>query len=358
MNPAFSAAHFFLSKQDIDNLEPFGTGNVNDTFLVTLHLGKQLILQRVNPAVFPDPQLVQHNIRLVTNHLNQEIQNQTVLKKQFIPLNLLSGNNGDTYQGEDKALWRLINHIPGKTHETVTRISQAQELGRCLGNFHQLLSTFNSTKLADTLPGFHNTPAYLDQYDRVKVNLEKNHIPEAAFYRQFIDTHRFLATMLDDVPTLSRNVIHGDPKVANFIFDKNSEKVVSLIDLDTVRHGLLLHDIGDALRSCCNPMGESPPAPEHVHFDPALFSSWLKGYLSEGELLLTNEDKAHIVQAIQVIAFELGLRFLTDHLSGDHYFKIQFPGHNLLRARVQFHLVQSIEDQLENLQSIVTTINQ
>ena len=207
------------------------------------------------------------------------------------------------------------------------------------------------------MPGFHNTPAYLDQYDEIKVELEKKHNPETEFCHQFIDTRRFLATMLDDAPTLSRNVIHGDPKVANFIFDKNSEKVVSLIDLDTVRHGLLLHDIGDALRSCCNPMGESPPAPEHVHFDPALFSSWLKGYLSEGELLLTNEDKAHIVLAIQVIAFELGLRFLTDHLVGDHYFKIQFPDHNLFRARVQFQLVQSIEDQLKNLQSIVTQTN-
>jgi Ser/Thr protein kinase RdoA (MazF antagonist) len=357
LNPAFPAAHFFLSKQDIDNLEPFGTGNVNDTFLVTLHFGKQLILQRVNPAVFQNPQLVQHNIRFVTNHLNREIHNQPGLKNQFIPLILLSGKNGDTYHDEDGAVWRLVNYIPGKTHETITQASQAQELGRCLGLFHKLLSTFDSSELTNNLPGFHNTPAYLDQYDQAQVKLEKNHDPETEFCHQFIRTHRALATLLDNVPGLSRNVIHGDPKVANFIFNQNSEKVISLIDLDTVRHGLLLHDIGDALRSCCNSMGESPSVSDYIHFAPDLFTSWLNGYLSEVELLLTNGDKAHIVQAIQVIAFELGLRFLTDHLAGDHYFKIQFPGHNLLRARVQFHLVQSIEDQLENLQSIVTQTN-
>ena len=358
MNPAFSAALFFLSKQDIDSLEPFGAGNVNDTFLVTLHLGKQLVLQRVNPSVFPDPQLVQHNMRLITHHLDNKIQNLPELKDRFIPLVLLSGKNGDAYQSEDEAVWRLVNRIPGKTHETITKSSQAQELGRCLGIFHQLLSTFDPTELTDTLPGFHNTPAYLDQYDLVRVEFAKNHVPETEFCHQFIDTRRALATILNDVPALSQHVIHGDPKVANFIFDKDSDRVISLIDLDTIRHGLLLHDIGDALRSCCNPMGESPPTHEHVHFDPVLFSSWLKGYFDEVELLLTNEDKAHIVQAIQVIAFELGLRFLTDHLGGDHYFKTRFPGHNLLRARVQFRLVQSIEDQLENLQSIVTQTNQ
>lgn len=357
MNQPFQAARFFLSRQDIDSLESFGTGNVNDTFLVTMPRRTQLVLQRINPAVFPEPQLVQHNMRLVTRHLEEKIQNRPELQDRFIPLILVNGMDGDAYQSQDRAVWRLMNRIPGISCETVNTPSRAEELGRCLGLFHQLLSTLDPTELADTLPGFHNTPAYLARYEKVRTELEQGHDTEIESCYRFIDSRRTLATILDNVPALSRCVIHGDPKVANFIFDKNSNKVISLIDLDTVRHGLLLHDLGDALRSCCNPMGESPAAPEQVYFDPALFSSWLKGYFNETELLLTNEDKAHIVQAVRVIAFELGLRFLTDHLEGNHYFKTRFPGHNIFRARVQFQLVQSIEDQLEYLQSIVTRIN-
>ena len=355
MNPARRAAHFFLSEQEIDSLEPFGTGNINDTFLVTLLHGKQLVLQRINQDVFPDPQLIQNNMRLVTGYLNHQIQNNPGLQDRFTLLTLFRGKNGDTYQAKDETVWRMVNCIPGKIYETVNRPSQAEQLGLCLGIFHRLLSTLQPAKLAKTLPGFHHTPAYLAQYDLVRAEHGHDHDLEIAFCHQFIDTHRFLATLLDDTPTLSRSIIHGDPKVANFIFADDSDRVISLIDLDTVRSGLLLHDIGDALRSCCNPMGESPPAPEHIRFDPDLFAAWLKGYFSEAELLLTSEDKAHIVQAVRVIAFELGLRFITDHLEGDRYFKIRYPRHNLLRAQVQFHLVRSFEDQMENLQAIVNT---
>lgn len=354
MKPELAAVRFFLPQQDICSLEPFGTGNVNDTFLVTLHQGRQLVLQRVNPVVFPDPQLVQHNMRLVTTHLDRQVRNSPDLKDRFIPLVLYQGKNGDAYRDEDGGVWRLMNLVPGKTCETIHTPSRAEELGRCLGIFHRLLSTLDCSELADTLPGFHHTPACLEQYDRVEANPAENSDPEIAFCHRFIAARRALATTLAEAPALSRGVIHGDPKVANFIFADNSDRVVGLIDLDTVREGLLLHDIGDALRSCCNPRGESPDAPEHIRFAPDLFAAWIKGYCREAGLLLTIADKAHIVQAIRVIAFELGLRFVTDHLAGNRYFKIRLPGHNLIRARAQFHLVQSIDDQFEHLQSIVS----
>lgn len=353
MKPALSAARYFLSDQEINSLEPFGTGNVNDTFLVTLHRGKKLILQRINPAVFPDPKLVQHNMRAVTRHLDQAINNSSDLKKLFIPLVMSSGQDGDTYQDDDGTIWRLVNFIQGRNLDTIGRPSQAKELGHSLGIFHRLLSTLDPGSLTETLPGFHDTAAYLDQYDNVRLEDTRNLGNEENACHRFIDSRRMLATRLNNISTLSRCIIHGDPKVANFVFDTDSDKVISLIDLDTVRSGLLLHDIGDGLRSCCNPLGESPPVPEEIHCDPELFSAWLNGYAHEAELLLTKEDKENIVQAARVIAFELGLRFMTDHLAGDHYFKTSYPGHNLFRARVQFQLVQSIEDQLETLERIV-----
>lgn len=358
MKSALPAARFFLSEQNIIRLEPFGTGNVNDTFLVTLPRNRQMVLQRLNPDVFPDPLLVQRNIRLVITHLASQVRGNQELKNRFTPLIVYQGKNGDSYQDEEGGVWRLVNRVPGNTCETINNPSQAEELGRCLGIFHRLLSTLAPTELGDTLPGFHHTPACLEQYDRVRMNPAPNHDPDIEFCHRFITGRRALAAALVDAPALSRTIIHGDPKVANFIFADNSNRVVALIDLDTVRHGLLLHDIGDALRSCCNPMGESPPAAEQIRFESALFAAWIKGYCEEAGLLLTIADKAHIVLAVRVIAFELGLRFVTDHLSGDRYFKTRLPRHNLIRALVQFRLVQSIEEQFENLESILSRIYQ
>lgn len=356
MKNVFSAARFFLGDQDIDRIEPFGTGNVNDTYLVTLPGGKQHVLQRINPTVFPDLYQVQHNLRIVTRHLNQAILNSPELKDRFIPITLFSGDQGDTYLDGQGALWRLVNRISGETFETISTPSQAEELGGSLGLFHQLLSTLEPTILTDTLPGFHDTSAYLKQYDKAWQRYRSKDEPDVQFCHSCIEPRRSLAALLDDSQGLSSRVIHGDPKVANFVVDVATGRVVSLIDLDTVKPGLLLHDIGDALRSSCNPLGESPPGPEQIYFDPDLFAAWLKGYTRATEFMLTNDDKAHIVQSARVITFELGLRFITDYLEGNHYFKIRYPEHNLFRAKVQFHLVQSIEKQLDNLETIVKTI--
>lgn len=353
MKPVFSAARFFLEDQNIDRIEPFGSGNVNDTYLVTLQDDQKKVLQRINPSVFPDPKLVQHNMRLVTHHLDHAIQTSPELRDRFTPLVLFTGETGDAYMDEEGAVWRMANHIPGKTCESIKTASQAEEIGSCLGIFHRLLSTIDSTPLVDTLPGFHNTPAYLNQYDIAWQHYNQKQSSEVQLCHSNIASRRFLATALVNSTGMSRCVIHGDPKVANFVASDDTGRIISLIDLDTVKPGLLLHDIGDALRSCCNPLGESPSEPEQTYFDSKLFASWLKGYACETELLLTNEDKAHIVQAVKVITFELGLRFITDYLEGNHYFKIRYPEHNLIRAQVQFRLIQSIEDQYENLEAIV-----
>lgn len=348
MSLPLEAARHFLAGHDIAGLAPFGNGNVNDTFVVVPGSGEELILQRINPAVFPEPQRVQDNLALVARHLAEAVRNQPGLRERFIPLTVYEGKDGAGFHDPDGGVWRLVNRVPGQTHDTVTSPSQAWEIGRCLGLFHRLLTGMDPARLTDTLPGFHDTAGYLAQYDRAAANAGLD--PESEFCRRFIEERRNLAFLLGKTPGLSRGVIHGDPKADNFVFDR--DRAVSLIDLDTVRHGLLLHDIGDGLRSCCNPAGESA-GPDEVRFDAGLFHAWIRGYLSEAELLLTAGDKAHIVQAVRVIAFELGLRFFTDHLEGDRYFKTRQPGHNLLRARVQFALVRSIEEQTKALQNVI-----
>lgn len=353
--PAISATLFFLPGTKIDRIEPCGTGNINDTYLVVLEGGEQRILQRINPNVFPDPHLVHDNMRQVCQHLEKGVQDSPDLAGQFIPLVLYSGRNGDAYPENNGAIWRMVNFVQGTAFDTIDTPVQAEEMGRCLGIFHRLLASLEPA-LHDTLPGFHDTALYLHKYDTTLARYEIAPKENMQWYMDFVEKRRSLATKLEKEKGLTSSVIHGDPKVANFIFDLGGHKSLSLIDLDTVRTGLVLHDIGDGLRSCCNPAGESPQHLEQVSFNKQLFSAWLKGYTKEAGLLLTKKDKAHIVDATKIIAFELGLRFLTDYMNGSTYFKTDYPEHNLDRSRVQFLLVQSLEKQLSDLESIVRAI--
>jgi hypothetical protein len=170
----------------------------------------------------------------------------------------------------------------------------------------------------------------------------------------FVERLRGRAGLLEENRSrLCRTVIHADPKVANFLFARGRDEAVALIDLDTVMPGLLLHDLGDALRSCCNsPGGEG--APERIFFDRDLFAAFIKGYAGEADRLLGAPDRNLLAQAPLVIAFELGLRFFTDHLQGNTYFRISRPDQNLDRALVQFSLAASILAQQKELAGLLT----
>lgn len=358
MKPELQAALFFVPELNIVDIAPLGAGNVNDTFLLTLATGEERILQRVNPAVFPEPLLVMRNLRLVSEHLRMASARQEADVHPFQPVLLCGGRAGDVYLAEDGAPWRLLHRISGgHTRQSVNSAKQARELGRGLGLFHRLLSTLDPTGLADPLPGFHVTPAYLASYDLVCARPGNSLRPDNPFCRQFIEQRRATTRLLEDGrERLAAGVIHGDPKVANFLFDEEGEQVISLIDLDTVKPGLLLHDLGDALRSCCNTAGETPVAPDDALFEPGLFTAWLEGYCAEARMLLSDEDLSRLVDAVALIAFELGLRFYTDYLEGDRYFKVADAGQNLQRALTQFQLTRSIERQREELALIVALL--
>jgi Ser/Thr protein kinase RdoA (MazF antagonist) len=341
------AVSFFLPELEIASLEPLGDGNVNDTWLVVSVSGEKFVLQRLNPFVFPDPGLVQDNLCTVTRHLqdrlNQSDADFTVLKV------IDNGDGAHSYIDHDGAYWRLLSYIDDtQTLNTVSTADQAREIGRTLGLFHQFTSSLPPSSLADPLPGFHNTPLYLELYDKLLPTAKDC----AADCRDFIDERRKDVSLLEDARkqgTVRQQVIHGDPKVANFLFSRDLRRVISLIDLDTVKPGLLLHDIGDCLRSCCNHSGEEVWEPDDVVFDQDLFAAMLAGYFENASGLLTVTDKHLIVDSVRLISFELGLRFYSDYLAGNRYFKVESPGQNLFRARVQFALVRSIESKYTEL---------
>lgn len=240
--------------------------------------------------------------------------------------------------------------------ERVSDADQAEEIGRALGTFHSLISDLPAEELADTLEGFHVTPGYLRHYQRVMAEprprtalLEDGPDQgELAWAQAFVGQREGIVDVLERARREGRlrpRPIHGDPKVNNVLLQRDNGQAVALIDLDTVKPGLIHYDLGDCLRSVANPLGEETRHWRQVCFDPGLAEALLRGYGAVAREMLSDDDVELVFDAVRLIAFELGLRFLTDHLAGDVYFRCDNPGHNLRRALVQFQLTASIEAQ-------------
>jgi Ser/Thr protein kinase RdoA (MazF antagonist) len=347
------AADRFKPVGKVVDLREYGNGNVHDTFLVTLDAKDrgQYILQRINTQVFRQPQLVMRNMRTCTEHMRARLQRAPLSsgRRWEIPRVLVTCNGQDHWIDPDGSFWRALSFIEAAPpFDTIQDAEHAREVGFALGMFHGLIDDLPPEGLADTLEGFHITPRYLLHFDEV---LEKNgarQSPETAYGLRFVNQRRAWVHVLEAAKTQGRlrlRPIHGDPKVNNVLIDAVTRQAVSMVDLDTVKPGLVQYDVGDCLRSCCNPLGEETARWEEVRFETELCRVILQGYLSVARHFLTEHDYAYLFDAVRLIAFELGLRFFTDYLEGNVYFKVKYPAQNLARALVQFRLTQSIESQ-------------
>ncbi|MCI5195523.1 MAG: aminoglycoside phosphotransferase family protein [Candidatus Electrothrix sp. AW5] len=354
------AVSFFFPQENIGDViadvEPLGGGIINDTWRIRLQSGNRYILQRLNPLVFPDPSAVQENLRKVTEHLHTQLPKLSHLYNRNIKLfHPVANREGAISYQCNGTFWRMLTSIDHTCSlQTISCPRQAEEIGATLGLFHQLLASLPSASLTDPLPNFHNTPGSLQQYDQV---LKTSRVPQAIDCQNIIDQHRGDVFFLENARkqgTVRQQIIHADPKVANFLFSTDAKRVISLIDLDTVKPGLLLYDIGDCLRSCCNPLGEEVKNPDDIIFQADLFTAAMHGYLTTAADLLTVEDRRLLVDSVWLISFELGLRFYSDYLSKNCYFKVEYPEQNLFRARIQFALARSIERQYEQLCRIIS----
>jgi Ser/Thr protein kinase RdoA (MazF antagonist) len=352
----------FAHRGRVTQICPLGNGNINDTFLITVDspIDHQFVLQRINTQVFQQPELVMQNMRVVTEHIHAKLQVQPRDRPWATPRVILTQQQQDHWYTEDGAFWRAISFIDGaEVLESIQDVAHAQEVGHALGTFHDLISDLPTAQLADTLAGFHITPGYLQHYQTVLASVQQflqNPRPEVAYCQQLIADRESWATILETAKsngTLPLRLMHGDPKVNNVMVHSATQKAISLVDLDTVKPGLVHYDIGDCLRSGCNPLGEETQAWEEVHFEPELCRGILQGYLSEARGFMTANDYAYIFDAARLIAFELGLRFFTDYLAGNVYFKTKYPEHNLARALVQFKLTESIETQQTTIENLI-----
>ncbi len=331
----------------VENIQPLGNGLINDTYLVSTE-AKPFVLQRINKRVFPQPGQIMANLMALNQHIDQANDKQRTLK---IPQLLTTEAKNAFFCDEQGDFWRALSFIDNtESLETLGNLAQAQQVGFALGQFHRLTHNLDPEKLYDTLPGFHIAPSYLQHYQQVKISIE---IPEDIYCAGFIARFQHIANDLEIAKAqglLSVRVIHGDPKLDNFLFDKTSQHIVSIIDLDTVKPGLIHYDIGDCLRSCCHNTATG-------EFNLEMCQALLNGYLGEMGALLSKSDHQFLYSAIRLLPFELGLRFYTDYLEGNRYFKVVEPEENLRRAAGQFRLCASVMAQENQIKSMTAWVN-
>ncbi len=346
------------------DIREYGHGNINSTYLVTVDVTGEnhFILQRINAQVFYQPELVMLNMRVATEHARMRLQHTQIKEghRWEIPRVLMARDGRDHWLDPEGSFWRAVSFIEAaQSFDTIHDIGHAREVGYALGMFHTLLSDLPPDRLADTLEGFHITPRYLRHYDEVLMKYREGKSPEVNYCLQFVSRRSAWAHILESAKQEGRlhlRPVHGDPKVSNILMDTADGRAIGIVDLDTVKPGLVHYDIGDCLRSGCNPLGEETAQWEEVRFDLDLCRAVLQGYLEMASGFLTGNDFEYLYDSVRLLAFELGLRFFTDYLEGNVYFKVRGPEHNLVRALVQFRLTESIESQEAAIQKIIRDI--
>lgn len=335
---------------------PFGQGHLHDTFLVTTEgEGDDYILQRINHKIFRNIEGMMENIAHVTHHLKDKLKNRPHHDPLRESLTLILTRSGDTYLKDAKGnYWRMYLFISGASeYQKIEDAHLAMEAGRIIGDFQLMLSDLDHT-LCETLPRFHDIHFRLEQYREACENDRSGRLENLAMETAFVAERA--SRMTDYYESLRRDAVvrvtHNDTKVNNVLFNDH-HKAMCLLDLDTVMPGYIHFDFGDAVRTMANTALEDEQDLKRVHFNMDLFKAFSKGYLSRALKFLTPEEMELIPYSPVYLTFLIGLRFLTDHINGDRYFKTKYPAHNLVRAHVQFRLVEEMEKMQKEMREIL-----
>lgn len=336
-------------------VHPLGRGNINDTYLVKT-VPAPFVLQRLSGDVFPDPVAVMENFEVICNHLRGL---DRCSRAGFIMAEPVYTKDGNIFfQDKNGDYWRGQRYVKTVTVTLLQSIAQARSVGRTLGRFHLLFHNLHLDTIKDPLPGFHHLLLYLEDYDRNENNLQRQTNTNNLFCHQIIETYRQQALSIEEARKrheLILQPIHGDPKIDNFIFNEEGE-AVGLLDLDTVGAGVIYHDLGDCLRSGCSTSQELGGENAQPRFDLDLCKGILEGYFSCGNTTRTQVQHNYIYDGLFAICFELGVRFFTDHLKGNVYFRVKKNGENVQRALNQFRLCQDIDGQESTIRQLIERV--
>ncbi|HUU37004.1 MAG TPA: aminoglycoside phosphotransferase family protein [Candidatus Desulfaltia sp.] len=336
-------------------------GHINDTYRVDALNGttrEQFIFQRINHFVFRDPERLMANFEKITRHIRAKLENIRGRNPDRETLNLLYSRSGRCfYVSPEGDYWRAYRFV-GNVYiiNVATRPEEAFEAGRAFGCFQKLLSDLEASSLHETIPFFHHTPR---RFARFKEVLAKDVCGRASEAREAIafalEREPMTAVITDALADdrLPLRITHNDTKINNVLFDDGTAKAVCVIDLDTTMPGSSLYDFGDMARTTTSFASEDERDLAKVRLDMEMFRALADGYLAEAGDFLTPEEIGLLVFSGRLITYTIGLRFLTDFLEGDVYFRVHRPGQNLDRARAQFSLVRSMEAQEQAMEQCV-----
>jgi len=355
-----------ISKQfqiygEIQHAETFKIGHINETYSATYDQGGtrvRYIHQKINSHVFQNPPAVMKNLMRVTTHLRRKLEAQDAADITRRSLILIPTRNGQSfYRNGSNEFWRTFVFIEGvQTFESVQSPDQAFQAGRAFGEFQSLLVDLPGGRLIETIPNFHNTRK---RFIALQQAIQKDHYNRAKEAKAEIDfalAHENIVDVILDATARGRipeRVTHNDTKFNNVMLDTKTGEAMCVVDLDTVMPGCALYDFGDMVRTTTSPTLEDEKDLSKVRMLMPVFKKLAEGYFSTAGSFLNQAEKNLMAFSGKLITFEIGIRFLTDFLSGDTYFRIHRPGHNLDRCRTQFKLVESIEAQEKAMQKFV-----
>ena len=350
--------NFNINGEFID-AKAYGSGHINDTLLVRYMLsGKQInyILRKINNFVFKEPKLIIENTINVTNHIREKLieVNEPYINSKV--LTLLGTKNGNSYYVDENDYWCLLHFIQGAyTVDHIDNSEQAYEAAKAYGKFQKYLSDFDTSQCYITIKNFHNLSNRIKIFEEAIRLDSKKRIEGITQEIEIAKSYIFLKDEYENLKkkNLPMRITHNDTKINNIMLQNESNKGLCVVDLDTVMPGIILNDFGDMVRTFTSPVLEDAKDFSKVKMRLPIFDALVKGYLEELNNYLTQDEINNLVLGSKIIVYEQAIRFLTDYIAGDVYYKVEYDIHNLNRARNQFALLSSIEEQTEQMEKVI-----
>ena len=351
------AGHFALDGK-VKDVESLGNGLINDTYLVSCEgPDVRYVLQRVNTEIFRDPVLLQANIKAVTEHIANVLRCNGVPDIERRVLSCIDTIEGLPYYDDGGGVWRMTRYIADSRTISDMTPELARITGCAFGEFHAMLAMDDAPQLGESIPNFHNLPFRLKQ---LRDAVAADSCGRLASVRDIVDEllaradEMTLAERLFAAGELPRRICHCDTKIDNILFGKDGN-VLCVIDLDTTMPGFVMSDFGDFIRTAGNKGKEDDTDLEAVEVDMDIFKAFAEGYISQARFL-TDVERKTLPYGAQRMVYMQTVRFLSDYLNGDTYYKIAYPEHNIVRTRAQYKLLQSLDANLDNMNKVISEI--
>lgn len=353
----------FQTADPIVSIRPFGSGHINDTYLAETGSADKsaYILQKVNYKIFRDIDGLTNNILAVVQHVTQRLNRSPLAdgRRFELPGLIPAIRGGFIFTDHEGAPWRMMNFIGGShSYDRIQSREMAREAGFAFGLFHRLTSGMDPQKIVEVLPRFHHLGTRLENFHRT---IQADPAGRVDLTREEIG---FVLSRSEEMLQMEQQgnqgqfpvrVTHNDTKINNILFDENN-LAIAVIDLDTVMPGYLLHDFGDAIRTGASTCDEDEQNYSKAGINLDYFANYTEGFYRAVKDFIIPSEISNLAFSARVMTFIIGLRFLTDHLDGDRYYKIARPGHNLHRAKVQFALLRDMESKFREMEHIVNFV--